>query len=203
MITALILAAGRSRRMGSPKLLLTLRGQTLLGRVIGAARASRCDDVLVILGEMADRVGQEAVVAGIRTILNRRYREGMGTSIAAGISALPPQCEAAVVLLADQPCLGPEAINALIDTYRTTGKPLVASRYGNVVGAPTLIARSLFSEAAALSGDVGARPLIKKHPELVAEVPIRPEASWDVDTPEDLARLTQMVEGESSPRRSQ
>ena len=189
--------------MGSPKPLLTLRGQTLLGRVIAAARASQCDDVLVILGEMADRVGQEAVVAGIRTIFNRRYREGMGTSIAAGISALPPQCEAAVVLLADQPCLGADAINALIDTYRATGKPLVASRFGTVVGAPTLIARSLFSEAAALSGDVGARPLIKKHPDLVAEVPQRPEASWDVDTPEDLARLTRIVEGESSPRRSQ
>ena len=188
--------------MGSPKLLLTLRGQTLLGRVIAAARASRCDDVLVILGEMADRVGQEAVAAGIRTILNRRYREGMGTSIAAGIGALPPECEAAVVLLADQPCLDPDTINALIDTYRASAKPLVAARYGNVVGAPTLIARSLFAEAAALSGDVGARTLIKKHPDLVAEVPIRPEASWDVDTPEDLARLTQVVEGESSPRRS-
>ncbi len=202
MITALILAAGRSRRMGSPKLLLTLRGQTLLGRVIAAARASRCDDVLVILGEMADRVGQEAVAAGARTTLNGRYREGMGTSIGAGISALPPECEAAVVLLADQPCLGADTINALIDTYRTTGKPLVASRYGNVVGAPTLIARPLFAEAAALSGDVGARPLIKKHPDLVAEVPLRPDASWDVDTPEDLARLTQIVEGESSPRTS-
>lgn len=196
MITALVLAAGRSQRMGSPKLLLTLRGQTLLGRVIAAARASRCDDVLVVLGEMAHRVGQEAKAAGARTVLNPRYPEGMGTSIAAGIAALAPECDAAVVLLGDQPRVGADAINALIDAHWATGKPLVASRYGNVVGAPALIARPLFAEAAALSGDIGARPLIMRHPELVVEVPLPPEASGDVDTPEDLAHLREIVESE-------
>lgn len=207
MITALVLAAGRSQRMGSPKLLLTLRGHTLVGRVIAAARASRCDDVLVVLGEMADRVGQEAKAASARTVLNPRYREGMGTSIAAGIAALAPECDAVVVLLGDQPRVGADAINALIDAHRTTGKPLVASRYGNVVGVPALVARPLFAEAAALSGDVGARPLVMRHPDLVVEVPLPPEASLDVDTPEDLARLreavdSEVVEGETSPRRS-
>lgn len=203
MITVLILAAGRSQRMGSPKLLLTLGGQTLLRRVIAAARASRVDDVLVVLGELARQVGEEARAAGVRTVLNHRYREGMGTSIAAGIAALAPACDAAVVLLGDQPCVGADAINALIDTYRATGKPLVASRYGNVVGVPALLARPLYAEAAALSGDVGARPLIARHPELVAEVPLPPEASWDVDTPEDLARLRKALEGSKNPGGSQ
>ncbi len=203
MITALVLAAGRSQRMGSPKLLLTLGGQTLLRRVIDAARASRCDDVLVVLGELAERVGQEATAAGVRTVLNPRYREGMGTSIAAGIAALAPASRAAVVLLGDQPCVGADAINVLIDTHHATGKPLVASRYGNVVGVPALIARSLYAEAAVLSGDIGARPLIARHPELVAEVPLRPEASCDVDTPDDLARLKMVIEKGQSPRGSQ
>lgn len=203
MITALVLAAGRSQRMGSPKLLLTLGGQTLLRRVIAAARASRCDDVLVVLGELAEQVGREATAAGVRTVLNPRYREGMGTSIAAGIAALAPASDAAVVLLGDQPCVGADAINALIDTYHATGKPLVASRYGNVVGVPALIARSLYAEAALLSGDIGARPLIARHPEFVAEIPLRPEASWDVDTPDDLARLRKVLEGAESPRRPQ
>ncbi len=200
MITALVLAAGRSQRMGSPKLLLTLGGQTLLRRVIAAARVSRCDDVLVVLGELARQVGQEARAAGVRTVLNPRYREGMGTSIAAGIEALAPSCDAAVVLLGDQPCVDADAINRLIDAYQATGKPLVASRYGNVVGVPALIARPLFAEAASLSGDIGARPLIVRHPELVAEVPLRSEASWDVDTPEDLARLKKVLEEAQSPR---
>ena len=203
MITALVLAAGRSQRMGSPKLLLTLGGQTLIRRVITAARSSRCDDVLVVLGELARQVGREARAEGVRTVLNPRYREGMGTSIAAGIEALAPACDAAVVLLGDQPCVDADAINALIDAYHATGKPLVASRYGNVVGVPVLIARPLFAEAASLSGDIGARPLIARHPELVAEVPLRPEASWDVDTPEDLARLRKALEEAQSSRGSQ
>lgn len=194
MITALVLAAGRSQRMGTPKLLLTLRGSTLVARAVAAARASRCDDVLAVLGEMADRVGPEASAAGARTVFNPRYREGMGTSIAAGIAALAPRCDAVIVLLGDQPCVRADTINALIDAHRTSGKPLVASRYGNVVGAPTLIARALFSEAASLSGDVGARPLLARHPDLVAEIPVPKEVAWDVDTPEDLARLREIVD---------
>ena len=203
MITAVILAAGRAARMGAPKLLLEVGGKTLLARVITAARASRCDDVLVVLGEQAEEVGREAHAAGARTVLNPRYREGMGTSLAAGIGALPPECEAAVVLLGDQPCLDAAAINAIIDAYETTGKPIVASRYGSVLGAPTLIARALFGEAAGLTGDVGGRPLIRRDPERVAEVDLSSGmASWDVDTPEDLERLRRAVEGEQPPRGS-
>jgi molybdenum cofactor cytidylyltransferase len=197
VIAALVLAAGRSRRMGTPKLLLRLGGRSLLARVIAAARASRCDEVLVVLGEMADRVGREAAVPGVRTVFNPRYREGMGTSVAAGIGALGAGCEAAVVLLGDQPCVGAGEINALIDVYRTTGKPIVASRYGGVVGAPTLIARPLFTEAAGLAGDVGGRPLIQRHPDLVAAVDLPEAASWDVDTPGEFERLRRLVERET------
>lgn len=199
MIAALILAAGRSLRMGTPKLLLDLGGQSLIRHVIGSARASRCDDVLVVVGDAADRVGREAAAAGVRTVRNPRYREGMGTSLAAGIAALPPECEAAVVLLGDQPRVGAATINALIDAYRATGKPLVASRYGNVAGAPTLVARPLFAEALGLSGDRGGRPLFERHPDLVAEVTLAEEAAWDVDTPEDLARLRRAIAPPGSP----
>ncbi len=182
--------------MGAPKLLLEVGGRTLLARVIAAARASRCDDVLVVVGEQADRVGREAARAGVRSILNPRYAEGMGTSLAAGIAALSPDCEAAVVLLGDQPCLDPAVVDALIEAYHATGKPIVAARYGAVVGAPTLIARALFAEAARLSGDTGGRPLIQRHPDLVAEVPLGSEASsWDVDTPEDLERFRRYITG--------
>lgn len=193
MITALILGAGRSTRMGVPKLLLMVAGRTLVARVIETARASRCDDVMVVVGDEADRIGREAAAAGVRTVFNPRYREGMGTSLAAGIAALAPECEAAVVMLADQPCVGAAAVDALIDGYRATGKPIVASRYGDVVGAPALIARSLFAEAAALSGDTGARLLIRRHPDLVAHVDLSEACAWDVDTPEDFERLTRLA----------
>jgi molybdenum cofactor cytidylyltransferase len=199
VIAALILAAGQSLRMGSPKLLLRVGGETLLRRAISQARRSRCQEVFVVIGDAADRVGREAVEAGARTVTNPRYREGMGTSLAAGIAALPPECEAAVVLLGDQPRVDAEAINALIEAYRTTGKPIVASRYGTTRGVPALFARSVFAEAAALSGDQGGRPLIDRHPDLVAEVALPPGAAWDVDTQEDFARLTRAMGSDPPP----
>ncbi len=184
--------------MGVPKQLLEIGGRSLLAWVIAAARASRCDDVLVVLGEQADRVGHAAAAAGARTVVNPRYAEGMGTSLAAGIAALGPQCEAAVILLGDQPRLNAGNINALIDAYRATGKPIVATRTGTVLGTPTLMARPLFAEAARLAGDHGGRPLIRRHPDLVAEVPLETGALWDVDTPEDLDRLRRAMEEDTA-----
>jgi molybdenum cofactor cytidylyltransferase len=195
MITAVVLAAGRAVRMGAPKQLLELRGRSLVAWVVHAARASRCDDVLVVLGENAPRIGREARRAGARTVVNPRYRDGMGTSLAAGIAALDPACEAAVVLLADQPCLDPALIDTLIETYRATGKPLVISRSNDMRGVPALIGRALFMEAAHLAGDTGGRQLMEQHPDLIAEVPLPPgTALWDVDTPEDFERLRKAVD---------
>jgi len=200
VIAALVLAAGRAVRMGSPKLLLPVGGEALLARVLRAARASRCDDVLVVVGAGAEDITAAAREAGARAVLNPRYAEGMGTSVAAGIAALPDECEAVVVLLGDQPFVGPEIINALIDAHRDTGRPLVASRYGTVRGAPMLIGRDLFDEARALDGDVGARVLLRRHPELVAEVDVgEGPASWDVDTPDDLERVRRADRGADVP----
>ena len=180
--------------MGTPKLLLGLAGQSLLGRVVASARASRCAEIVVVLGAEAENIRPEMEGARVRLVTNARYREGMGTSLAAGIAALPPECEAAVVLLGDQPFVDAGSIDALIDAYRRTGKPIVVSRYGDVTGAPTLFARALFPEAARLRGDAGGRPLVQRHPELVEEVALPAAAGRDVDTPEDLARLAQLME---------
>ncbi|SRR5579871_1314134 len=190
MIAALVLAAGRAARMGSPKLLATLDGRPLVYWVIAAARAARCDDVVVVVGAQADDVTAVAVRADARTVLNPRYREGMGTSLAAGITALPADCDAAVVLLGDQPFVTPAMIDALIAVYRTTRRPLVTSRYGGVRGAPTLVGHVLFEEAKQLGGDVGGRVLFQRHPDLVTDVDLGPgPAMEDVDTPDDLERV--------------
>lgn len=189
MIAAVVLAAGRATRMGEPKVLLRLGGRTLLAHVLAAATASPCDGVLVVAGPNAAEVRREAEPFGARVVENPRYAEGMATSLAAGITALPPDCEAAVILLGDQPRVGATAIGRLIDAYRTTGKPMVLSRYGEAAGAPALFGRALFPEAAALTGDSGARRLAARHPGWVTEVPLAADEGWDVDTPEDLARL--------------
>ncbi len=193
MVTAVVLAAGRSTRIGRPKVLLPLRGRTILAWVIDAARSSRCDEVLVVLGEEAARVGEEAARAGARTVLNPRYREGMGTSLAAGVGAVGSWCEAVVVLLGDQPGVAASHIDSLIDGYWRTGRPIVASRYGARRGVPALFARALFGEMASLAGDVGGRLLMDRHPEWVHDVPLEGPEPWDVDTPEDYARLTRLL----------
>jgi molybdenum cofactor cytidylyltransferase len=193
VIAALILAAGRATRMGEAKVLLPLGGRTLLAHVIAAARASRCEAVLVVAGAHAAEVRREAEAAGARVVDNLRYAEGMATSLAAGIAALPPDCEAAVVLLGDQPRIGPAAIDRLIEAYRATGKPMVFSHYGGASGAPALLARPLFADLAALTGDAGARALAVRWPHRAAEVALDPDEAWDVDTPDDLARLRQAL----------
>jgi molybdenum cofactor cytidylyltransferase len=199
MIAAVVLAAGRSTRMGRSKLVLEIAGRPVIQHVVGHVRQSRCDLIVVVVSAEADRVAQDARGPGVQIVVNERHREGMGTSIAAGISALPPECEAAVIVLGDQPRVTPASINALIDTYRTTGKPLVASRYGAVTGAPTLIGRALFDEARRLNGDVGGRWLIDRHPDLVDEVPLSPDLAIDLDTPEEFARVRAVIETDSTP----
>lgn len=199
MIAGVVLAAGRSTRMGTPKLLLTLSGRSVLRHVVDHVRASRCGEIVVVVGETADRMAEEVRAPGVRVVVNDRYREGMGTSLAAGVSALSPDCDAAVVLLGDQPCVTPEVIDALIDAYRRTHKPIVASRYGDATGAPTLIGAALFNEARRLEGDVGGRFLIQQHPDLVEEVQVSPSAAVDVDTPEEFARLRAALEEGAAP----
>lgn len=197
MIAAVVLAAGRSTRMGRPKLSLELAGRPVIGHVIAHVRQSRCGLIVVVVGGDADRVSAGVQSPDIQIVRNERYAEGMGTSIAAGISALPPDAEAAVIVLGDQPRVTAASIDALIDAYRATGKPLVASRYRDARGAPTLLGRALFDEARRLGGDVGGRALIDRHPEMVVEVLLSPELAADLDTPEDLARLRHALETES------
>lgn len=194
MIAAVVLAAGRAVRMGAPKMLLPLAGRTLLAHVIAAAQASQCEAVFVVAGAHAEVVRREAEALGAQLVFNPHYDEGMGTSLAAGIAALPAECEAAVVLLGDQPRVSGAAIDRLIAAYRETRKPIVVSRYGEVAGAPTLIARALFADAVTLTGDVGGRVLATRYPDRVAQVSLGVEEAWDVDTPEDLARLRRAVE---------
>jgi molybdenum cofactor cytidylyltransferase len=199
VIAAIVLAAGRSTRMGTAKMLLRLGGRTVLRRVVDHARASQCAPVLVVVGAEAAAVAAEA--AGVRIVWNPRYAEGLATSLAAGVAALPGDCEAAVVLLGDQPGVTAPAIDALIAAFRRTGKPLVASRYGTATGAPMLIAAPMFSEAQSLQGDAAGRLLIARHPDLVEGVPLPASAAADLDTPQDLARLRAEFPEEDAPPR--
>lgn len=188
-IGAVILAAGPSRRMGQPKLVLTHEGVPLLRRAVDAALGARCDEVVVVLGAHGDLYAPLLNGTPVRIVQNPRYHEGMSSSIQAGIEALAEDVQAAMLMLADQPFIDASIIRRLIDTYLTSGKRIVACQYGAVRGAPTLFDRALFLELLVVHGDQGARQVIEAYPTQVATVEIPLERARDVDTPADVRML--------------
>ena len=182
MIAAVVLAGGESRRMGFPKLTLEHAGQSLLaGAVHKAKQVSEL--VVVVVGAYPEIYTPVAQQAGATVVENPAWSSGLASSLQAGVAALPESVEGALVLLADQPFVTPEHLQALVDTYRTSKAPLALSAYEGVEGAPAFVGRELFAEVATLTGDRGLRALGGAR----ATVPL--ERPFDVDTPEDAARL--------------
>lgn len=195
-VSALILAAGPSRRMGTAKLGLPYQGVPLLRRAVDAAQASRCRETVVVLG--ADQEAYRPLLEGteVRIVQNPEYEHGMSTSIRAGVAALSDESQAVVVLLADQPRVTSEIIDRLIDVHLQEGKRIVASAYQGVVGVPALFDGALYLELLTLEGDGGARSVIETYPQHGVAIPLEGGAWEDVDVPEDL------VDGDPSSRKS-
>lgn len=182
------MAAGFARRMGRPKLLLELRGKPIVRwSVEGVAR--HVEDLVVVTGP--DDAGIRAALGGLRVrfALNPRPHEGQGSSIAAGVAALKPWTRAALIALGDQPRLPDDVIPALLEAWPRSGKPIVAPVYRGTQGTPVLFSGEVFSELSHLSGDAGARAVVKSKPERVELVAFDHPMPADVDTPEDYARL--------------
>ena len=190
-IGAIILAAGGSTRMGSPKQLLKFEGTTMIRRAASSAIESGCRPVIVVTGAASEDVRGELDGLDVHEILNSEWQTGMASSIKAGIGSVltrEPQIDAVVVMLSDQPHVTAEVIKRLIDAYVTTSKPIVASSYGEDFGVPALFDKKHFDELYELEGDRGAKAIIKKHAG-DAELVDFPEGVIDVDTPDDLRRL--------------
>lgn len=182
----LLLAAGEGRRLGRPKALVELGGERLVDRGVRTLREAGCGPVVVVIG------AAPIEVVGAVVVPNPEWRSGMGSSLRAGLAALPPGCPAVVITLVDQPGVTPEAIGLLTDAYRAGARIAVAT-YGGEPRNPVLVAREHFADIAEKAvGDVGARGFLRAHPELVMSVPCDAvSAPYDIDTPEDLAALRQ------------
>ena len=189
MIAGVVLAAGRSTRLGQPKQLLPYRGRRLLEWSLAAMAASSVEVTVVVLGHDAERVRRDVDLHGARVVYNARYAEGLSTSLQAGLAALGPEVRAAVVAVGDQPLLGPDTIDALIAAHAATGAPIVAADYGDHQGTPLLLDRSVWPLAQQIRGDQGARVLLRAHPDTVIAVPVASATAADVDTWDDYARL--------------
>ncbi len=189
MITAVVLAAGSSTRMGRPKLLLPLAGKPIVRHVVDAALGAPVDEVVVVLGAGADAVRTTLQTGGrVRFTVNERHSEGQSTSLRAGLAAADPAAEAAVILLGDQPSVATASIRAVVEAFRDpgeTGTPeAVQAAYGGRPAHPTLFARDVWDEVVG-EGDHGARTWLRKHPGRRLLVEVGGEPPPDVDTPDD------------------
>jgi molybdenum cofactor cytidylyltransferase len=188
-VSAVVLAAGRSTRMGGPnKLLAELNGKKLVRIVAEQALASKVKETIVVTGHQAELVEKALEGLNVTFVRNADFATGLASSVKAGISAVPKQADGAVICLGDMPMVSNGLIDHLIDAFAPDRGNLIAlpvsdGRRGN----PVLWSRRFFNELMTLDGDVGARHLIAKHNEAVAEVPVEGDAAFlDIDTPQGL-----------------
>lgn len=183
-----LLAAGASRRFGSPKQLARLGGESLLRHSARVALACGPAGCVVVLGARAPRLRRELAGLGVRVVVNLRWREGLSRSLAAGVAALPAEARGVLVLLADQVALGPAELEVLFSCWRHAPRRIVATRVGDTLGPPAILPRSTFPSLKRLRGDRGARDLLRDPGRRVVGVEL-PGAALDVDRPSDLAAL--------------
>lgn len=190
-IAAIILAAGRSSRMGRNKLLLDLDGRPIVKHVVTHAKAAGFAEIVVVTGHQAGKVKDALAGEPVRIVEARDYATGMAASLKAGIRALHPDTDAALILLGDMPQVSPELLRAIQRAYNPLeGRAIVLPMAGGKRGNPALFDRRFFAEMLALDGDVGARHIIAGNAEMVVDVPAEArEIFVDVDTPEAYRQI--------------
>jgi xanthine dehydrogenase accessory factor len=194
MISAIVLAAGEGTRFGQCKQLARVGGKALLQHTLDNLRASKIDEVVVILGARADEIREQVRFERERVVINPDYAQGMSTSIQAGLRAI--DAEGALIVLADQPFVAPGTIDLLIDEHRRTRAKVVIPTYNGFRGNPVLVDRSLFAEMMEIRGDIGCRAVFGEHRESIVKVPVDDRGVvTDIDTPDDLHR----AEGATPP----
>jgi molybdenum cofactor cytidylyltransferase len=200
-VAAIVLAAGRATRMGGPnKLVAELAGKPLVRIAAEQALASRAQPVIVVTGHERERV--EAALAGVpvRLVHNPDFAQGLGTSVKAGIAAVPAAVDGAIICLGDMPQVDAALIDRLIAAFDPEkGALAVVPTIEGQRGNPVLWSRRFFPDLMAIEGDIGARRLIGRYGEAVVEVPVTGKAAFtDIDTPEALAGLKTEIEGAPS-----
>lgn len=187
-LTSAILAAGTSSRLGQPKQLLKISGQSLIRRAALAVLNAQTARVLVIVGRDASAIEAELHDLPVEIVVNSDWSEGMASSVRAAVATVGDSSHADGLLLTpcDLPLLSSEHLRALIEKYQSENAPIVASRYNETLGAPLIIARALWPELLELRGDVGARRVIARHETSFIEWP---DGAFDVDTREDWKNL--------------
>jgi molybdenum cofactor cytidylyltransferase len=187
----LVLAAGSSRRMGSPKQLLVIDGKPLLELVVAHANASKLEHVVVVLGAAADEIRSRVDLGRATVLLNPDHATGMASSLRAGLASLTAEVDRVVVILGDQPDVDAALLDRLLELQETSGLPAAALSFNGLLHPPVVLERELWGDLMALEGDVGCRAVIRARPELVAKLRVETDLTHpvDIDTPADYKRF--------------
>jgi molybdenum cofactor cytidylyltransferase len=188
-VTAVVLAAGRATRMGGAKLSLPIGGRPMVQWAVDAALGSKAAQTIVVVGGDAEAVTRALSGRPVRVVVNPDYADGMSTSLRAGLSAVDPGADGAVVLLGDQPFVSSALIDALIDAFAACGKRVVRPSLAGRPANPVLLAADLFPDVAAERGDVGARHVVARHAGDVCLIPVDdPHELLDIDSAQEYEK---------------
>lgn len=190
-VGGIVLAAGRSSRMGSAKSLLEIEGRTFLEHALGILAGGGCEPLVVVLpdGASAGRAGELARAGGAEAVENPLAGAEQIDSLRIGLAALPEDVDAAVVLPVDHPLAGAETVRALVGAFGASGAPIVRPVYRDRPGHPVLFARAVWGELADPALDRGARDVVHRHAGEILDVPLDDRGVHvDVDTPDDYRR---------------
>jgi len=194
MVSAILLAAGESKRLRMPKLLLPFGKSTILEQTIDNLLNSRVDEVIVVLGHRAEEMMRKLANRPVKIAINPIYHQGMSTSIVKGLSLVNNRAQAIMVALADQPLINSQTINRLIEESLGYDKGIVIPTYQAERGHPVIFASEYKEELLGLKGDIGGRQTIKQHPNDTLEVIADSKAiTMDINTINDYYTHLKLV----------
>jgi len=201
--TGIILAAGMSTRFGKPKQLLRLKGKYLIEWVLDAVLNSHLENIILVLGyknrEIFEAISEKAYHPALQVVVNDRFSEGLSQSLLAGLRMVQKTFPSVMFLLGDQPMVDSRMINHLLDRFWESDKDICVPTFQEKRGNPTIFSRNLYNQLLDIKGDVGARNIIKEHPEHVLYVEIDNSLYFlDIDTEEDLYRIQKKSEYRNS-----
>ena len=190
MVSAILLAAGESRRMGKPKQLMPFGKSTILEQAIDNLLSSKISEVIVVLGHRAEEMIKTIATRPVKIAINPIYHQGMSTSIVTGLSLIDDRTQAVMLVLADQPLVDSKTINRLIEEFCKHNKGIIVPVYQGRKGHPVIFSIKYKKELLGLTGDIGGKQIINQHPDDILKLAVEAESiNIDIDNMNDYQSL--------------
>ncbi len=190
MISAILLAAGESKRMGQPKQLLPFRGSTLLGQIVENLLQSQAAETIVVLGSQAEKIIPQIAREPVKIVVNQEFEQGMSSSIKCGLSHISEAADGVMIVLGDQPLIEKETIDLLIERHRQSERGIILPVHNGTRGHPVIFKMKYKDELLRLTGDIGGKQIVERHPSDVLEVEVDSESVvMSIDAESDYQSL--------------